>query len=100
MEFNTTLASYTPRYVTAGNSFGEDPLRGSWYTASRATGVITKPGDRPLSAFDTFSATCLYFGAELIDARAIPHKHAKILVRFAYKALYIYYASFLVVGCI
>jgi hypothetical protein len=74
MRFNTTLASYTPRYATASQSVATDPLHGSWYNASQAVSVVTEPSTNRAdpsankTAFDTFSATCLYFGVELIDA--------------------------------
>jgi hypothetical protein len=69
MSMNTTLASYSPRYVTASQSVATDPLHGSWYTAEQSTSVVmSKTSDFNMTAFDTFSATCLYFGLELIDA--------------------------------
>ena len=73
MSMNTTLASLQPRYATALQSFASDPLLGSWYNASQSTRAnlthssrASNPG--PVSVFDTFSATCLYFGLELVDA--------------------------------
>ena len=69
MAMNTTLASYSPRYVTASQSVATDPLHGSWYTAEQSTSVVmSNTSDKVMTAFDTFSATCLYFGLELIDA--------------------------------
>lgn len=69
MSMNATLAAYTPQYATATQSVATEPLRGSWYNASTAVTVVTEPSSaRNMTAFDTFSATCLYFGVELIDA--------------------------------
>jgi sialate O-acetylesterase len=68
MSMNTTLAAYTPQYVTLSQSVATEPFRGSWYNASSAVTVVTEPSSKNMTAFDTFSATCLYFGVELIDA--------------------------------
>jgi sialate O-acetylesterase len=69
MSMNTTLAAYTPQYVTARQSVASEPLRGSWYNASSAVVAVTEQTSaNNMTAFDMFSATCLYFGVELIDA--------------------------------
>lgn len=71
MGMNDTLASYSPNYVSTAQSFTDDPLRGSWYNASEATRTVTTQGRNNAhnrTVFDDFSATCLYFGLELVDA--------------------------------
>jgi hypothetical protein len=71
MEMNNTLASNEPNFVSTAQSFSDDPLRGSWYNASESTRIdITqeRTAAHNMTVFDTFSATCLYFGLELVDA--------------------------------
>ena len=69
MQFDSAIASFGPKYVTSTQSFAEDPLRGSWRNASAATTVVTGQNARGnTTAFSSFSATCLYFGVELLDA--------------------------------
>ena len=68
MQFDPDIAALGPRYVTDVGSVSEDPLQ-SWYNASAATTTVTGQnahGDQ--TAFTSFSATCLYFGVELLDA--------------------------------
>jgi len=65
MQANTTLMSNIPRYAS---TVGKTPWFNS--TAAAATPPPTEqgPGDPLASAYDTFSAACMYFGVELIDA--------------------------------
>lgn len=69
MQFDDTIASFEPKWVTSTQSYAADPLQGSWYTAAAATGVVTdqRSGEN-FTAFPSFSATCLYFGVELLAA--------------------------------
>lgn len=72
MEANTTLMSFSPRWATSLGSTAEDPSN-SWLNTTaaiiqppaEAIGTPVAPQKSPLQIF---SATCLYFGVELIDA--------------------------------
>lgn len=71
-----------PQYVTSWNSLSAQPNcienvcdEGfKWfnvtYSASKPSSFPAGPNDRKHSMFAQFSSTCMYFGAELIDARA------------------------------
>jgi hypothetical protein len=71
-----------PQYVTTWNSASSPPqcIEGvcdegfKWhnvsFSASKPSSFPAGPNDRLHSAFAQFSSTCMYFGVELIDARA------------------------------
>ena len=68
MGYNCSLASWTPTWVTAQNSVSEAPLF-KWYSAQEAAKVpYQQRAEGMMSALQHFSATCLYFGVELLDA--------------------------------
>jgi hypothetical protein len=56
MQFDPTIASNSPKYVTSTQSFAEDPLLGSWYDAAAATTTVVGADPRGNStAFSKFS---------------------------------------------
>lgn len=68
MGYNCSLASWTPTWVTTQNSIAEAPLY-KWYNMSEgATVPYQQRAEGMFSALQHFSATCLYFGVELLDA--------------------------------
>jgi sialate O-acetylesterase len=71
MGYNCSLASWTPTWVTAKNSISDGKDDGSfkWYGAAEAASVpYAQRAEGMMSALQHFSATCLYFGVELLDA--------------------------------
>eukprot|EP01043_Picozoa_sp_COSAG02_P036878 COSAG02_NODE_2732_length_8141_cov_41.736011_7_plen_841_part_00 len=68
MGYNCSLASWTPTWVTSQNSVSEAPLF-KWYGSAEAAVVpYQQRAEGMMSAMQHFSATCLYFGVELLDA--------------------------------
>ena len=68
MGYNCSLASWTPTWATTQNSALEDP-KFKWYNMSTgATSPYEQRAEGMFSALQHFSATCLYFGIELLDA--------------------------------
>ena len=68
MGYNCSLASWTPTWVTTQNSVAEAPVF-KWYNLSEGARVpYHQLREGMISALQHFSATCLYFGIELLDA--------------------------------
>ena len=76
MQANASLLGFANRFVTALGSITEDPVNMRWFNLSQSmqnqtAGNENDVSPKPLSPpFDSFSATCMYFGTELADARA------------------------------
>jgi hypothetical protein len=68
MGYNCSLASWQPTWVTTMNSVAESPLF-KWYGLREGVTVpYQQRAEGMMSALQHFSATCLYFGVELLEA--------------------------------